>query len=155
MQPQIPASEIAAVLHDIRALSDNPTETLELRAAVLARKAQLLARITEQNDRDPAPEWELHNDDPEQALSDLDNEPYLDVRAGLIGQAIELLALCDDLLNHSDRDRVHAQVRQVAGPQLTRSGSKWPHDALVATARELQGILDSAGIVVDPTLRRR
>jgi hypothetical protein len=69
---------------------------------------------------DPAPEWDFHNDDPGQAASDLDNEPCLDVRAGLIGQAIELLALCDDLLNHPDHDRIDARLRQIVGPQSTR-----------------------------------
>jgi hypothetical protein len=155
MHPQpATASEIAALLHDIRALSDNPTETSELREAVLARKAQLLARITEQNNRDLAHTWDFHNDGPGQPSHDHDDEPYLDVRVGLIGQAIELLALCDDLLDHSHRDRVDARVRQI-GSELTRGGSKWPHDALVGTARELQSILDDAGIVVDPTLRRQ
>jgi hypothetical protein len=152
MQPQpVTAAEIAALLRDLQALSGNPTTPPALRAEVLARKAQMLARIAAQ-DADSAGETQ-HYDDPADVLDD--EEPYVDVRAGLLGDAIELLELCDELINHPGHDRIDARLRQLAGPpRYSVTGILWPHKALAATATELHSILDSAGISVEPTLRR-
>ena len=85
-----------------------------------------------------------------------DEEPYLDVRVGLLGDAIELLELCDELVNHPGHGRIDARLRQIAGPHpYTISGIRWPHEAFAVTADELQNILDTAGIIVEPTLRGR
>lgn len=67
-------------------------------------------------------------------------EPYLDVPAGLLGRAIDLLEYCNELLNHPDRRTV--DTRRL-------------HENLAATAIEMQDALDSAGIVVEPTLGLR
>ena len=68
-------------------------------------------------------------------------EPYVEVRAGLLGRAIELLEYCDELINHSD-GRPAVAIR-------------WLRENLAATATELQNVLNCAGIVVEPTLRIR
>jgi hypothetical protein len=85
-----------------------------------------------------------------------DEEPYVDVRVGLLGNAIELLELCDELVNHPGHSRIDARLRQIAGPcRHDISGIRWPHEAFAATANELQTILDTAGIIVEPTLHLR
>ena len=85
-----------------------------------------------------------------------DEEPYVDVRVGLVGNAIELLELCDELVNHPGHSRIDARLHQIAGPHAyTVSGIRWPHEAFAATANELQNVLDAAGIIVEPTLRGR
>jgi hypothetical protein len=147
----VTAAEIAAVVHDIQAISSDPTARPELRAAVLERKAQLLARIAEQDSYDSADQSQ-QDDDP----TPDDEEPYVDVRVGLVGDAIELLEFCDGLVNHPGHDRIDARLRQLAGPHRhTVAGVRWPHEAFAATADELQSILDTAGIIVEPTLPGR
>jgi hypothetical protein len=85
-----------------------------------------------------------------------DEEPNVDVRAGLLGDAIELLELCDELINHPGHDRIDARLRQLSvPPRHSVTGVRWPHEALAATASELQSILADAGIIVEPTLRGR
>jgi hypothetical protein len=66
-----------------------------------------------------------------------DDEPHLDVPAGLLGRAIELLGYCNELFNQADRPAV---------------GTRRVNDHLATTAIEMQALLDNAGIVVDPTL---
>jgi hypothetical protein len=150
---QVTATEIATLLRDIQALSGSPTASPALRATVLARKAELLARIAEQDSHDSAGQsW--HGDDATDIPTD--DEPYVDVRAGLVGDAIDLLELCGELVNHPGHSRIDARLRQIAGPhRYTISGIRWPHEAFAATADELQSILDTAGIIVEPTLRGR
>jgi hypothetical protein len=81
----------------------------------------------------------------------------VEVPAGLLGQAIELLDLCDELLNHPGHNLIDTQVHTVIGryrhpaPEIVR----WFHDGLGATAADLQDLLDAAGIIVDRTLRGR
>jgi hypothetical protein len=150
---QVTATEIAALLRGIQALSGNPTASPALRATVLARKAKLLARIAEQEAHDSASQsWQ--GDDATDIPTD--DEPYVDVRAGLVGDAIELLELCDELVNHPGHSRIDVRLRKIAGPhRYTISGIRWPHEAFAVTADELQNILDTAGIIVEPTLRGR
>src|SRR4051812_35276343 len=117
---QITATEIAALPRDIQALSGNPTALPGLRATVLARKAELLAGTAEQDVHNSASQsWQ--GDDATHLPTD--DEPYVDVRAGLVGDAIELLELCDELVNSPGHSRIDVRLRQIAGPhRYTISG---------------------------------
>jgi hypothetical protein len=59
-------------------------------------------------------------------------EPYVEVRAGLLGSAMELFKGCDELINHPDR--------------RPAAGVRWLHEYLAATAIETQTVLDSKDI---------
>lgn len=72
------------------------------------------------------------------ALEANGDEPYVEVPAGLLGRAIELLEYCNELINHPDRR-----------PAV---GTRWVHENFATTAIEMQHLLDSAGFVVEPTL---
>jgi hypothetical protein len=75
------------------------------------------------------------------ALEANGEEPYVEVPAGLLGRAVELLEFCDELINYPNR--------------RSAVGIRSAQESLAATATELQHVLDSAGIVVEPTLRFR
>jgi hypothetical protein len=86
------------------------------------------------------------------------DEPFVAVPAGLLGQAIELLELCDQLLNHPGHHLIDARAQAVInryGTPPSATAVRWFHDSLAATAGDLQDHLDAQGIVVDPTLRNR
>jgi hypothetical protein len=85
------------------------------------------------------------------------DEPLLEVPAGLLGQAIELLDICDELLNHPGPDLTDSQVGAVIGRYRHPASEmlRWFHDGLGATAADLQDLLDAAGVIVDLTLRGR
>jgi hypothetical protein len=89
---------------------------------------------------------------------DIGEEPHVDVPAGLLGRAIELLDLLDELLNRPGHDCIDAHLRDLVARDEHTIGAtttRWAHEALPATADELQTLLDITGIVVEPTLRHR
>ncbi len=63
--PPVTTSEIADLLHHIRELSDNPTSGPTERAEVLARKADILARLANQS----ADEWACEHADQARQLA--------------------------------------------------------------------------------------
>ena len=63
--PPVSASEIADLLHHIRDLSDHPTSNLTDRTEVLARKADLLARLAARH----ADEWVCEHADQARQLA--------------------------------------------------------------------------------------
>jgi hypothetical protein len=63
--PPVTTTEIAELLHHIRELSDNPTGNPTERARVLARKADLLARLATQR----ADEWTCEHADQARQLA--------------------------------------------------------------------------------------
>lgn len=84
-------------------------------------------------------------------------EPVVDVPAGLLGQAIELLDLCDELFNRPGSRHLDAHVGAVIN-RYQRTGVatlRWFHNGLGITATDLQELLDDRGIIVEPTLRGR
>ncbi len=84
-------------------------------------------------------------------------EPAVDVPAGLLGQTIELLDLCDELFNRPGSRHVDAHISAVINRyQPTAAATlRWFHDGLGITATDLQQLLDDRGIIVEPTLRGR
>jgi hypothetical protein len=84
-------------------------------------------------------------------------EPLVDVPAGLLATAIELLDLCDELLNHPGSNTTDAKVAVVINryQRATANILRWFHDGLCITTYELQELLDDRGIIVEPTLRDR
>lgn len=81
----------------------------------------------------------------------------VDVPAGLLGQAIEPLDLCDELLNRPGHRLIDAKVSAVISRYRRANAEtlRWFHDGLGITAAELRELLDDRGIAVDPTLRGR
>ena len=63
--PPVSTSEIADLLHHIRELSDHPTSNLTDRTEVLARKADLLARLAARH----ADEWVCEHADQARQLA--------------------------------------------------------------------------------------
>jgi hypothetical protein len=100
------------------------------------------------------PAWPSDHDPTEHGLCD---EPNVEVPAGLLGQAIELLDLCDELLNQPGHDLIDAQVHVVTNRYRHTDPDtlRWFYDGLAATANDLQNLLDTMGIIVDPILRGR
>jgi hypothetical protein len=84
-------------------------------------------------------------------------EPLVDVPAGLLATAIELLDLCDELLNHPGSNTTDAKVAAVINryQRATTTILRWFHDGPCITTYELQELLDDRGIIVEPTLRGR
>jgi hypothetical protein len=84
-------------------------------------------------------------------------EPWVGVPAGLLGRAIELLDVCDELLNRPGHKLIDAQIKAVINRyQPTKVDIlRWFHHGLAATAADLQELLDDSYIIVDPTLRGR
>ena len=80
-----------------------------------------------------------------------DEEPLVEAPAGLLGVAAELLALCDELVNHPGHETIDAEIRALLcrhryDPAAT---SDQLHTALTATAGDLQHLLRNQGIIVD------
>lgn len=103
-----------------------------------------------------ASEWPPDQDDPTDH-SFLTAEPVVDVPAGLLGTAIELLDLCDELVNRPGSNVTDTRISAVIGryQRATTGILRWFHDGLGVTAFELQQLLDDRGIIVEPTLRGR
>jgi hypothetical protein len=100
-------------------------------------------------------EWP-NQDDPTD-YSFLTAEPIVDVPAGLLGTAIELLDLCDELFNRPGSNAIDAQITAVIRryQQPDAATLRWFHDSLVTTAHRLQQLLDDSGIIVEPALHTR
>jgi hypothetical protein len=84
-------------------------------------------------------------------------EPVVGVPAGLLGQAIELLDLCDELCNRPGTRHLDAHISAVIN-RYQRANVvtlRWFHVGLGATAHGLQELLDDTGVIVEPTLRGR
>jgi hypothetical protein len=93
---------------------------------------------------------------PHRASLDPGQEPSVAVPAGLVGLAVELLDLCDELLNRPGHDCIDAQVHALTSHYQHRqpaTAAQWLHTALGATAEDLQAHLDDEHIIVEPTLR--
>ena len=84
-------------------------------------------------------------------------EPVVDVPAGLIGTAIELLDLCDELFNRPGSNALHTRVTAVIGryQHADVATLRWFHDGLGITAGRLHELLEDQGIVVEPELHGR
>jgi len=86
-----------------------------------------------------------------------DVEPMVDVPAGLIGTAIELLELCDELFNRPGSKTLDTTVAAVLGryQRADVATLRWFHDGLGMTAGRLHELLEHEGIVVEPELHGR
>ena len=86
-----------------------------------------------------------------------DVEPMVDVPAGLIGTAIELLDLCDELFNHPGSKALDTTVAAVIGryQRADLATLRWFHDGLGITAGRLHELLEDEGIVIEPELHGR
>jgi hypothetical protein len=84
-------------------------------------------------------------------------EPIVGIPAGLLGTAIELLDLCDELFNHPGSKALHAHVATVIGRDQRADVAilRWFHDGLGITAWRLLELLEDDGIVVEPDLPGR
>jgi hypothetical protein len=84
-------------------------------------------------------------------------EPMVDVPAGLIGTAIELLDLCDELFNRPGSNALDTRVAAVIGrhQRADIATLRWFHDGLCITARRLHELLEDQSIVVEPELHGR
>jgi hypothetical protein len=105
---------------------------------------------------DTIDEWPPDKDPTDYSF--LTTEPMVDVPAGLLGTAIELLDLCDELVNRPGSSITDAWTSAVIGHYqraTTTTILRWFHDSLGVTAFELQQLLDDRGIIVEPTLRGR
>jgi len=105
---------------------------------------------------EPGPDpWPLDDREP----TDCDDvEPVVDIPAGLIGTAIELLDLCDEVFNHPGSKALDARVAAVIGRYDQRADVailRWFHDGLGITAERLHERLEHEGIVVEPELHGR
>jgi hypothetical protein len=84
-------------------------------------------------------------------------EPMVDVPAGLIGTAIELLDLCDELFNRPGSKALDTTVAAVIGryQRADIATVRWFHDGLSITAWRLHELLEDQGIVIEPELHGR
>jgi hypothetical protein len=84
-------------------------------------------------------------------------EPMVDVPAGLIGTAIELLDLCDELFNRPASKALDTTVAAVIGryQRADIATVRWFHDGLSSTAWRLHELLEDQGIVIEPELHGR
>jgi hypothetical protein len=84
-------------------------------------------------------------------------EPVVDVPAGLIGTAIELLDLCDEVFNHPGSNALDTKVAAIIGryQHADVATLRWFHDGLAITAGHLCELLEDQGIVVEPELHGR
>lgn len=95
------------------------------------------------------PGWE----DDEASELDVADEPFVPVPAGLIAEAIELLAVCDELISQRRGSCVNNQLRDLlAGAGITDASvtSTRIRAGFGRTSRELATCLDDTGIWVDP-----
>jgi hypothetical protein len=84
-------------------------------------------------------------------------EPVVDVPAGLIGTAIELLDLCDELFNRPGSNALDTRIAALIGRDQRADSAtlRWFHDGLGTTAWRLHELLEDQGIVVEPELHGR
>jgi len=84
-------------------------------------------------------------------------EPMVDAPAGLIGIAIELLDLCDELFNRPGSNALDTRVAAVIGrhQRADIATLRWFHDGLGITAGRLHELLEDQSIVVEPELHGR
>ncbi|HZM76824.1 MAG TPA: hypothetical protein VFC19_13910 [Candidatus Limnocylindrales bacterium] len=108
------------------------------------------------NTAKPPHEWPPDHDDPTD-YNPLNAEPIVGVPAGLLATAIELLDLCDELINRPGSNALDAKVATVIRryQRADLATLRWFHDGLRITAWRMQELLDNCGIVVDPELRHR
>jgi hypothetical protein len=112
------------------------------------------------DDRPPAPDPDPRPPD-DRDLIDCDgcdnSEPMVDVPAGLIGTAIELLDLCDELFNRPGSKALDTTVAAVIGryQRADIATVRWFHDGLSITAWRLHELLEDQGIVIEPELHGR
>jgi len=114
---------------------------------------QLSTMDKSSNVEDDPSGWTWHGDP---ANGDAD-EPTVDVPAGLLRQAIELLGLCDDLINHPGHDTIDDRIRTVINRHQPSGAAtlRWFHHSLGAAAADLQELLDDTGIIVEAEIRGR
>jgi hypothetical protein len=86
-----------------------------------------------------------------------DYEHTVDVPAALIGTAIELLNLCDELFNRPGSKAIDARVAAVISRYQPTDLAilRWFHDGLAITAGRLNELLEDEGIVIEPELHGR
>lgn len=87
----------------------------------------------------------------------VDDEPIVEVPAGLIGWAAELLDLCDELLNRPGHNHIDARIRAMIRryqPADTAALRQF-HDGLAIAAHDLQQLLDDRNIVIDSAIAGR
>lgn len=104
---------------------------------------------------DPGPDpWSC--DDPNPNGYD-DVEPVVDVPAGLIGTAIELLDLCDEVFNRPGNQALDTTIAAVIGryQRADLATLRWFHDWLGITAGRLNELLEDEGIVIEPEVTGR
>jgi hypothetical protein len=103
----------------------------------------------------PDPWW--RPDDPNSTDYYDDDEPMVDVPAGLIGTAIELLDLCDELFNRPGSKALDTTLAAVIGryQRADLTTLRWFHDGLAITAGRLHELLEDDGIIVEPDLHGR
>jgi hypothetical protein len=84
-------------------------------------------------------------------------EPVVGVPAGLLGTAIELLDLCDEVFNRPGSNALDARITAVIRryQRADVATLRWFHDELGITAWHLHELLDDQGIVAEPELHGR
>lgn len=108
-------------------------------------------------DPDPDPWWPTDATDPTDRDGCDDDEHTVDVPAGLIGTAIELLDLCDEVFNRPGSNALDVRVAAVIGRYQRADIAilRWFHDGLTITADRLHERLEDEGIVIEPELHSR
>lgn len=105
----------------------------------------------------PEDQWPPHDWGPTD-YSVVGAEPIVGVPAGVLGTAIELLDLCDEMFNRPGSKALDVHVSAVLCRYERRTSvttPRWFHDGLGITAWRLRELLDDDGIAVEPTLRGR
>ncbi len=107
-------------------------------------------------DPGPDPWWPTDATDPTDCDT-CDDDHTMDVPAALIGTAIELLDLCDEVFNRPGSKALDAKVAAVIGRHQRADVAilHWFHDGLAITAGRLNELLEDEGIVIEPELQGR
>jgi hypothetical protein len=110
-------------------------------------------------DEPPPDDWSPEDpdyDDPTN-YSIIGSEPIVGVPAGLLGTAIELLDLCDELLNRPGSKAIDVHVSEVIRryQRADLVTLRWLHNGLSSTAWRLLELLNNEGIVIEPELHGR
>jgi hypothetical protein len=107
-------------------------------------------------DDQPSEPWP-RDDDPTGPGGCGDYQPTVGVPAGLIGTAIELLDLCDEVFNRPGTKTLDARVTAVISRYQRADVAilRWFLDGLAITAGRLNGLLEDEGIVIEPELHGR
>jgi hypothetical protein len=86
-----------------------------------------------------------------------DYEHTVDVPTELIGTAIELLDLCDEVFNRPGSKALDARIAAVIGryQHADLATLRWLHDGLAITAGRLNQLLEDESIVIEPELHGR